>query len=429
MNKRIAVIGAGFAGLGVATALSLRGCEVTLLDASPRAGGLAAGLRQPEWNWSAEHFYHHWFRSDAALIKHCEIWGVQDKLIFKRPLTCMETKNHGFVQLDSPLSLLRFPELSLASRLRMGAVLAWLKTKRDWKDLDDIAAATWCRRAMGKAGYEAIWGELMRGKFGPFAEQVNMAWLWARLHCRTPELGTYVGGFDALIDDVSEWLTRRGVEIKLGVTDVRVNRAGAQLEVRAASSTRIFDSVVICAGPEAFRATCGDIAPLHVAQLKRNRALGAQVIVLSLKRPVGKFYWYSLRKERERPFLCLVEHTNFASVEDFNGEHIAYVADYLDLEDPRWSLSDDALVSDALQTIKHVNPDLQRDQVNRTWVFRAPYAQPVPMVGASRLVPPTDVTEVPGLHHISLAHVYPWDRGTNYALELGSSVGERIARA
>ena len=66
--KRIAVIGAGAAGLSAAFDLLKQGHTVTVFEASDKPGGLAAGFKQPTWNWTVEKFYHHWFASDADML-------------------------------------------------------------------------------------------------------------------------------------------------------------------------------------------------------------------------------------------------------------------------------------------------------------------------------------------------------------------------
>jgi hypothetical protein len=45
-------------------------------------------------------------------------------------------------------------------------------------------------------------------------------------------------------------------------------------------------------------------------------------------------------------------------------------------------------------------------------------------INASQKMPPIKVPDVPNLYHLSMAHVYPWDRGTNFAFELGKRVAE-----
>ena len=72
------------------------------------------------------------------------------------------------------------------------------------------------RKWAGDAVYELMWQPLMIGKFGErYAEQVNMAWMWARLKARTTRLGTFQGGFQAFADALAGRLRQMGVDIRL----------------------------------------------------------------------------------------------------------------------------------------------------------------------------------------------------------------------
>ena len=59
-------------------------------------------------------------------------------------------------------------------------------------------------------------------------------------------------------------------------------------------------------------------------------------------------------------------------------------------------------------------------------MHRAKYAQPVPPVGYLDMIPDLR-TPLPGLYFASMSQVYPWDRGTNYAVELGRKVAALMA--
>ena len=46
---------------------------------------------------------------------------------------------------------------------------------------------------------------MLIGKFGEEnLPLVNMAWFWARIHARTPRLGTFKGGFQAFTDKLAD---------------------------------------------------------------------------------------------------------------------------------------------------------------------------------------------------------------------------------
>jgi hypothetical protein len=71
-----------------------------------------------------------------------------------------------------------------------------------------------------------------------------------------------------------------------------------------------------------------------------------------------------------------------------------------------------------LPTLAKFNPEFSPDWVRASWLFKETYAQPVPPLNHSANIPPLE-TPVPGLYWASMSQVYPWDRGTNYAVEIG----------
>ena len=113
-----------------------------------------------------------------------------------------------------------------------------------------------------------------------------------------------------------------------------------------------------------------------------------------------------------------MEHTNYVSPEHFGGDHIVYLGDYVPVDHAYFRLDDDALAERFMAALVKVNPAFDPAWVRRRWVFRAPYAQPVPLVDQSTRLPAIR-TPLAGLYWASMSQVYPWDRGTNYAVEIG----------
>ncbi len=155
--------------------------------------------------------------------------------------------------------------------------------------------------------------------------------------------------------------------------------------------------------------------------------MGAVVMILALKHQLSEegFYWFNLPKSAGYPFLALVEHTNFVSPEHFGGEHIVYCGDYLDPSHEYFRLSDEELLERFLPGIQRFNSKFDRSWVRKVWVSRTTYAQPVPLVNHSRNVPEIR-TPLPGLYFASMSQVYPWDRGTNFAVEIGRRAARMI---
>ena len=155
--------------------------------------------------------------------------------------------------------------------------------------------------------------------------------------------------------------------------------------------------------------------------------MGAVVMVLSLKHQLSEdgYYWFNLPKEAGFPMLALVEHTNYVSPEHFGGDHIVYAGDYLEVGHEYFSLSDEQLLEIYLPALQKINPKFAREWVNKAWLFKTNYAQPVPLLNHSVNIPSVK-TPIEGLYFASMSQVYPWDRGTNFAVEIGRRAARMI---
>jgi protoporphyrinogen oxidase len=169
-----------------------------------------------------------------------------------------------------------------------------------------------------------------------------------------------------------------------------------------------------------------DLAPEYAAKLAGLRSMGAVVLILALRRRLTDgHYWINLPKGEEFPFMGLVEHTNYISAEHYGGDHLVYCGDYLPPDHPYFDYSKERLLETYLPGLVKINPDFRLDWVRASWMFAERYAQPVPTLDHSRSVPPLK-TPIPGLWMANMSQVYPWDRGTNYAIEMGRQLAREV---
>jgi len=418
---KIAIIGAGYGGMSAAYDLKKAGHEVTILESADYVGGLASGFKEPHWDWSVEKFYHHWFQSDSSMIGMITELGLKDKVIFPRPLTVMLYKDK-FHPFDSILNALRFPGLGFGlNKIRFGFVGLFLRLTNNWQALEKVTADEWMNKWAGKQVYEQMWKPLLIGKFGPFYKDVNMAWMWARIKARTTRLGTFEGGFQKFADLFAEKLRGMGVGIRLGmsVKFIKQNQARG-LSIDAGGLVESFDKVLVTTSPNLMAKMCPDLPENYLKGLLELKSMGAVVMVLSLKHQLSKdgFYWFNLPKEAGFPMLALVEHTNFVSPEHFGGDRIVYAGDYLELGHEYFSMSDEELLERFMPAFKKLNPEFSHEWIKKIWVTKTNYAQPVPLVNHSKNIPSIQ-TPIEGLYFASMSQVYPWDRGTNFAVEIG----------
>ena len=418
---RIAIIGAGFGGMAAAYDLRKAGHEVVIYESANYVGGLASGFKEPHWDWSVEKFYHHWFQSDSSMLGLIDELGLKDKVIFPRPYTVL-LHDGKWYPFDSIVHALLFPGLGFGlNKIRFGFVGLYLRLTNNWKTLEKFTADEWMRKYAGSEVYEKMWKPLLVGKFGPFYKDVNMAWMWARLKARTTRLGTFEGGFQKFADLFGGILNKMGVEIRLGTSVKFIKRNQAEgLSIDAGGGVESFDKVLVTTSPNLMAKFSPDLPENYLKGLLGLKSMGAVVMVLSLKRQLSKegYYWFSLPKEAGYPMLALVEHTNFVSKEHFGGDYIVYAGDYLEVGHEYFSMSDEELLERFTPAFKKFNPEFERNWVKKIWVNKTNYAQPVPLVNHSKNIPSIQ-TPIEGLYFASMSQVYPWDRGTNFAVEIG----------
>lgn len=424
---RIAIVGAGVGGLAAAYDLLKAGCEVTVFEASDAVGGLSAGFKIPRWEWSVEKYYHHWFASDRHMLGLIDELGWSHQVLFPRPTTAVYHEG-AFFALDSPIAVLKFPGLDFINRLRLGMAVAYLKYLSGWKNLEDITAEAWMRKWMGEETYTLLWEPLLMSKFGTHYRDVNMAWMWARFKARTTRLGTFEGGFQAFMDAFATRVRDLGGEIRLrtGVEQISPGAEGG-ITVRFSGGQLEADHCLVTSSP----GVMADLAPAlpedYLGRLLNLKSMGAVVMVLVMTHQLseGGVYWHNLPKSAGFPFLSLVEHTNFIAPEFFGGDHIVYVGDYLEAGHEYFSLSKEQLLDRFLPAFERFNAKFEPSWIRDTWVFKTAYAQPVPLLNHSQSIPEVK-TPISGLWFASMSQVYPWDRGTNFAVEIGRRTAAEI---
>ncbi len=424
----IAIIGAGYAGMSAAYDLIRAGHKVTIFEAADHPGGLASGFKEPHWDWSVEHFYHHWFASDEHMLGLIDELGFSHKVLFPRPYTVLLYKDKWY-PFDSIPQAIMFPGLGWGlNKARFGLVGLYLRLTNNWQSLEKTTVDAWMRKWAGEKVYEMMWQPMLIGKFGAYYQDVNMAWFWARIHARTTKLGTYQGGFQAFADDFAAKLIELGVEIYYQSRATRVAPApegGVTLETD--SGPQNFDRLLSTTSPGLMAKLTPDLPQSYLDGLLTLKHMGAVVMTLSLKHQLSEqgYYWFNIPKDAGFPFLAVVEHTNYVSPENFGGERILYCGDYLDLDHEYFEMSDAELLAHFIPGIQRINPAFNSDWINKVWVHRTKYAQPVPLVNHSQHIPAIE-TPIPGLYFASMSQVYPWDRGTNFAVEIGRKAAKMM---
>jgi protoporphyrinogen oxidase len=426
IGMKIAVVGGGFTGLTAALRLAKSGHAVTVFEREEYLGGLAYGFTDPHWQWHIEGAYHHLFTNDTAIIGLIRELGLSDSLIIKRPITASLWKGSMY-QLDSPTNLLRFPGFSIVDKIRTAALLGFLKITPFWQPLESITAEQLLISIGGKDAFDTIWKPLLYGKFGTFAPKIAASWFWARIKKRTPSLCYIKGGFHTLVTTLADAVKAAGGIILTRTAIASITQSGKRYAISYGTTRDTFDRIVITAPSPIAIKLLPKLPDSYTAPLLSIPHLFAQTLIIETKKPIlDKVYWLNVT-DMSYPFLAAVDHTNFMEPSHYGNRHLTYFGNYLPPGHRYLSLSKDDLLATFLPAIKKLNPSFTKKDITNLFMFVGPFAQPVHERGYSRRAPKF-MTPLPHVYLANMDSIFPWDRGTNYAVELGNNVASFLAR-
>lgn len=420
---RIAVIGAGFTGLTAAFKLSKKGHEVFVFEKDQNPGGLTAGFKENGWEWFLEEHYHHFFTNDKYLFKLAK--EIKHEILIKRPKTSTYI-NGNIYQLDSPLTLLFFPLLSFFERIRMGIIVLIFKTSPFWKPLEKYEAYDVLPKLMGKKAFKIIWEPLFINKFGEYAGIINLAWFWARIKKRTTSLAYPKGGFLSFALSIVDKIKLYGGKFYFDCEVVKIteNNKIALIVIKNKKEEKFeFDKVIVTVPSTTFLKIAPALPEKYKKNLRKLKSLGATNLVLRLNKPFFKdnTYWLNVC-DKNSPIMAIVEHTNYMDKKYYNNEHLLYIGNYLPEKHLYFSKNKEEILEIFDSYLKKINKTYRLSLISYHFI-KTPFAQPVFPINYSKLAPGLQ-TPLINVYLANMEQVFPWDRGTNYAVELGQKIAE-----
>lgn len=424
---KIAIVGAGFTGLSAAYKLVKDKHEIVVFEKENLPGGLAGGFKKKGWQWPLEKYYHHFFTNDKHILNLAK--EVKQKTIIKRTKTSVYF-SRSIHQLDSPLNLLRFNKLNLFERFRMGLVLAVLKYNPFWQQLENLKAEDFLTKTMGKKAYETVWKPQLKNKFGKYVNQISLAWFWARVKKRTAKLAYPEGGFLEFAKKIVKEIENKGGKILFNAEVTSIKSVNEKILIKWTTSngklqSENFDKLIVTLSSDSFLKIAQELPKEYKNKLNRLESLGVINLVLRLKKPflTDNTYWLSIC-DLNSPLMAIVEHTNYMDKNFYNHEHLVYLGNYFPINHSYFQMEAKEIFKIFTPFLKKINPSFEKLIIDLD-LFKDSFAQPIIPVNYSKIMPPFE-TPIRNVYLANMQQVYPWDRGTNYAVELGKKVVEVI---
>lgn len=424
---KVAVIGAGITGLTVAYELAKQGEKVFLFEKEDEVGGLVKSFKKENWDWPVESFFHHYFTQDKELKAFLSDLGLRETLFYQSVETSVYT-NGEIYPFDNPVDYLKFPNLNLLSKFRMGSTIFLMRLFPYLPFYHHVSAKTFFSKLIGSQAWESIWQPLMEGKFGKYQNEISFSWLWARIKARSVRLGYLKGGSQVLIDKLLTELGQQKVEIFTNHEVTEIKRKKRQWQIKMDKTTKQVDKVVLSLPlPQALSIVeqTDSISGQKKAKYRNLKNIASLVLVLRLKKKFlpDDTYWLNILDKRF-PFVALVEHTNFISPQKYGGEQLVYAGGYYQQESKILKQKEEKVFSEFSPFLRRLNPSFENFLIGYD-VFKYPWAQPVIGVNYPQKKPNYEL--LPGQIYWGTAnHIFPWDRGLNNSIKMGREISRLV---
>ena len=432
------VVGGGIAGLAAAYSLQQRGHEVRVFEGSEQLGGLAASYETA--GDPIEKFYHHLSKSEETIVKLADELGVGNRIEWLIGENAYHIESETY-PMDTPWQILAFPHWRVYDKFRLGMLtldvdvrggIPSFDTYERLEDFEDQSAVEFAKEHTTENVYETFFEPLLDAKFGDRKEDVSAAWLLARIKFRGERdllrgeiLGYPEGGFEALLDPLIDAVGREAVQTDTHVTDLGTEDGDVTTvttERDGETTTLDTDGVVVATMPNVLEELTGYTCEIDFQ--------GAVCAVVTMDRPLTDTYWLNIADEA--PFGALIEHTNFVPPERYGGQHLLYIASYVQSDDEWLATADeDEIEEEWLDALQEMYPEFGREHVEEFRLAKAPRAAPIYEQGYLDMVVPYDLgSEVAdGLYYAGMASEaqYP-ERSLDGGIVAGFECAERIDR-
>ena len=483
----IAVVGGGLAGLAAAYRLQEAGHEARVFEAGGReaVGGLARTYETA--GDDIEQFYHHLSKSEETIVELAEEIGVGDSVEWRIGKNAYYTDGTVY-PMDTPWQLAAFPYWSLYDTFRLAMLtldvdvrggVPSFDTYERLEDFEQQTAVEFAREHTTENVYETFFEPLLDAKFGDRKHDVSAAWLLGRIKFRGERdllrgevLGYFEGGFRVFLDALLSEVGWDSIETNARVTSLDTvgpdgtpetpaeatdgglradespeaggqNAAGGEtgsagqtggdertagdrsvssitVETPEGERTHEVSDVVVATMPNVLEELTG-----YECSIDFQAAVCA---VVTLSESLTDTYWLNVADDA--PFGAVIEHTNFVPPERYGGDHLLYLASYVQSPDEwLWQADDSEVRRRWLDGLQDLFPSFDQATVESFQLARAPRAAPIYECGYLDMVVPYDLADevAAGCYYAGMASEaqYP-ERSLNGAIVAGYECADRI---
>jgi protoporphyrinogen oxidase len=268
-----------------------------------------------------------------------------------------------------------------------------------------------------------------------------MAWIWSKMRLRgtsrtgagnKESLGYIDGGFGVVARRIAEEIVAHGGSIHapepvVRITPIRETDSATGFELQTHWRRARFDAVISTVAPPLLARLVPELPEEYRRRCEAIEHAAILCTMLLLRQRFSPIYWMNVT-DPEVPFGGLIEHTNFIPPERYGGRNILYISNYIYRDEPAYEFDARSLFEHYQPGLRRIQPRFDPSWVERQLQFRDDFAQPIVTVDYHRRLLPLE-SPLPGLYVATMAQVYPEDRGTNYAVRIGTRAAQALLEA
>ena len=432
--KSIGVIGAGIMGIDIALQLNKEGYNVIILEGAPGIGGLAGSSQFGQYIW--DKFYHVILPDDTFTINMIKDLGLEGELIWNETKTGFYI-NGRYYSISDTIEFIKFPALNIFEKMRLAVTILLGSFLKDYERLETIPVKDWLIRWSGRNTFNKIWLPLLKAKLGEEYKYTSAAFICAtikRLYgarkkgVKKETFGYVIGGYSRILEALKTKLLSEKTSL---VTNFKIDKItqsiNNELKVTSIDGKEMCFDYVICTLPSALAASiCPELADIERERLSSIKYMGVLCVSLLIKKPMTPYYVTNI-SDNKIPFTGVIEITSLVDRSSFGGNSLVYLPKYLKSDDQIFSLSDQTLKENFINSLKIMQPMLMENDIIDSQVARAKYVISLPEIGYSRKLPSFQ-TSIKNLFIINSSYITDGTLNINETLKVSRSYLPKVLR-
>jgi len=431
-SEKWGIIGGGFMGMTLAHRLANEGKEVTVFEAAPELGGLAASWKMGAVEW--DKFYH------VILLSDFRTRNILKDIKLDTEINWVETKtgfytNGKLYSMSDTIEFLKFPTLNLIDKFRLGLTIIVASRIKNWKRLEKIPVTTWLNRWSGKNTFNKIWLPLLRAKLGESYKKTSAVFIWATIQrlygarrsgLKKEMFGYVSGGYKTVINSFEKTLLSENVSIKTNHAAQEVKRLeSGKIEISFKSRfTEKFDKVIVTLPSGIAAKLCPQLNKSEIEKLENIEYLGVVCVSVLLSKPVSDFYITNIT-DSWIPFTGVIEMSALVDKQYFDGNSLVYLPKYVTFDDEIYHKPDEEIKESFIEIFKKMYPWIKQEDIKFVALAKARNVITVAKLNYSENLPNVK-TSIPNLFIVNTSHIKDGTLNINETIRVAETKLEEI---